>query len=199
MFTGIIREIGTVQQVRRGQGLVRLAIHAPWTAERVGRLESVAVNGTCLSVVERSGPALVFEMIPETGRLTSLGRLRPGERVHLEPSLSVLDRLNGHLVFGHVDAAGVVTGRRRRGGELQLSIRVAAALRRFIVPKGPVALDGVSLTVGERIQHSTFTVHLIPETLRQTVLGEREPGAPVNVEVDYFAKLLWQFTHQRRT
>src|SRR6185295_9532917 len=85
MFTGIVRELGTVERVQRAKGLVRLTVHAPGTAERVSRLESVAVNGACLSVVDRRGPALVFEMIPETARLTTLGRLRPGHRVHLEP------------------------------------------------------------------------------------------------------------------
>jgi riboflavin synthase len=193
MFTGIVREVGVVQGVRRSGGLTRLAIHAPGTAERVGRLESVSVNGACLSVVDRTGPVLAFDMIPETARLTALGRLRSGQRVHLEPSLSIVDRLNGHVVFGHVDGTGTVVARKPRGGELQLSVRIAPSLRRFVVPKGPVALDGVSLTVGERIRGSTLTVHLIPETLRQTLLGERRTGDTVNVEVDYFAKLLWQF------
>lgn len=197
MFTGIIREVGTVQSIRRAKGLIRIAVHAPAAAARVGPLESVSINGACLTVVERRAPVLAFDMIPETARLTSLARLAAGDRVHVEPSLTIMDRLNGHLVFGHVDAAGVVASRRTKGGELVLGIRVPDALKKFLVPKGPVALDGVSLTVGERIQGSTFTVHLIPETLRQTLLASRRPGDAVNVEIDYFAKLLWQFAGRR--
>jgi riboflavin synthase len=102
--------------------------------------------------------------------------------------------LNGHLVFGHVDGAGVIAARRAKAGEIQLAVRVEGPLRRYIVPKGPVALDGVSLTVGDQVKGGLLRVHLIPETLRQTLLGERKVGDRLNVEVDYFAKLLYQFT-----
>ena len=197
MFTGIVRELGVVGRVQRSKGLTRLSVHAPKTAERVGRLESVAVNGVCLSVVDIRGQTMDFEVIPETQRLTTLGTVRAGERVHLEPSLSVTDRLSGHLVFGHVDAMGTVVKRRQATGELVVEIRIPHAVRKLLVPKGPVAVDGVSLTVGGSPTASTFAVHVIPETLRQTTLSIRQVGERVNVELDYFAKLMRQWLKAR--
>ena len=195
MFTGIIQEIGTVVRVERRRGIIRLIVQAPKTASRVQRLESVAVSGTCLSVVSVGHGTLTFEVIEETRGLTTAGRWRSGQRVNVEPSLSLADRLSGHILFGHVDGIGTVIKRRRRAGELVLEIRVPAAARRFLVPKGPVAVDGVSLTVGSRLTASTFTVHLIPETLRQTTLRDTPSGARVNIEADYLAKLVQQFLH----
>jgi len=198
MFTGIIRETGTILRVERANGVARLTVHAPKTASRVGRLESVAVHGVCLSVVDVRRQAMLFEVIPETLRLTTLGGVRSGARVHLEPSLSVTDRLGGQILFGHVDGLGTVVRRRQRAGELVLELRVPAALRKFLVAKGPVAVDGVSLTVGESPSASTFRVHLIPETLRQTTLGARAVGDRVNLELDYLAKLVHQFLRRNR-
>jgi riboflavin synthase alpha subunit len=197
MFTGIIRELGTVAHIRRANGLVRLGIAAPKAAARVGPLESVAIDGVCLSVVHVEGALLTFELIPETQRLTTLGRLRSGRAVHVEPSLSVADRLNGHILFGHVDGRGTIVARRQRPGELRLEIRAPAAVQRFLVPKGPVAVDGVSLTVGSALGRSTFSVHLIPETLRHTTFGVRDVGDHVNVELDYLAKLAYQLLGRR--
>ena len=197
MFTGIIQELGTVARIERSKELARLTIHAPKTAARVGRLESVAVNGVCLSVVEIRRQAMVFEVIPETQRLTTLGGAQSGARVHLEPSLSVTDRLGGQILFGHVDGLGTVVRRRQRAGVLAVDIRVPPPLRKFLVAKGPVAVDGVSLTVGQSPTASTFTVHLIPETLRQTTLGARAVCERVNIELDYLAKLVHQFIGQR--
>ena len=197
MFTGLIQELGTVARLERGREVVRLAIQAPKTALRVQRVESVAVHGVCLSVVDIRLHTLIFEVIPETLRLTTLGALRAGSRVHLEPSLSVSDRLNGHILFGHVDGLGIVVRRRQRPGELALDIRVPPALRKFLVPKGPVAVDGVSLTVGEAPTASTFSIHLIPETLRLTTVGAKQVGDRVNLELDYFAKLVQQLLRFR--
>ena len=193
MFTGIIRELGTVARVERSKGFMRLTIQASKVASSVQVLESVAVNGVCLSVVSQREGTMTFEIIPETQHLTTLARLRPGERVNLEPSLRLVDRLSGHLVFGHVDGVGTIKKRRESPGELALHVRVTQALNRFLVPKGAVALDGVSLTIGQTLRDSIFTVHLIPETLRHTTLGACQVGDCVNVELDYFSKLTWQF------
>ena len=198
MFTGIIREFGTVVRTERKQGLVRLTIQAPKTASRVQLLESVSVNGVCLSVVRVHQGALVFEAIPQTQRLTTLGSLRAGQRVNVEPSLSITDRLSGHILLGHVDGTGTVVKRRQPGGELVLEIRLPRPLRRFLVPNGPIAVDGVSLTVGPTLTDSTLAVHLIPETLRQTTLSTLTAGDRVNIELDYLAKLIHQFTCSRR-
>lgn len=193
MFTGIIQELGTVVGVKRSAGLVRLSISGPKTAARVARLESVAVNGVCLTAIHVTQHTMVFEVIQETQSGTTLGTLRSGGRVHLEPSLLVSDRLNGHLLFGHVDGLGTVVKRRELPSELVLTIRVAPTLRKYLVPKGPIAIDGVSLTVGALSPPSAFTIHLIPETLRQTTLHAKRLGDCVNIELDYFAKLMWQF------
>ena len=196
MFTGIIRELGTVDRVERATGLIRLSVYAPKTAQRLEPMESVAVHGVCLSVVAIRRRAISFELIPETQRLTTLSTLRSGDRVHLEPSLSLTDRLGGHLLLGHVDGLGTVAARRQRSGELVLDIRVPSGLRTFLVPKGPVAINGVSLTVGG-VRASTFAVHLIPETLRRTTLGCLEAGDRVNIELDYVAKLVHHFLRHK--
>jgi riboflavin synthase len=193
MFTGIVQEQGTVVSVTRGQGLARLVVSAPKTASRIEPLDSIAVNGVCLSVTEVRGHALNVEVIPETQQRTTLARLRAGVRVNLEPSLTLTDRLNGHLVLGHVDGVGTVIAHRHRAGELRLTIRLPRELRVLLVPKGPIAVDGVSLTVGQELTRSAFTVHLIPETLRQTTLRELAVGDSVNLELDYLAKLTRQF------
>lgn len=197
MFTGIIRELGTVTRIERSKGLVRLTVFAPKTASRLEPLDSIAVNGVCVTAVQVSRGAMTFELIPETQRLTTLGRLRPGARVHVEPALTMSDRLNGHILLGHVDGVGAIVSRRRQPGELVLEIRVPPTLRRFLVPKGPIAVDGVSLTVGQSLRRSTFTIHLIPETLRHTTFESRRHGEAVNLEVDYLAKLIHQFAMSR--
>lgn len=198
MFTGIIREMGVVARTERRRGLLRLVIVAPKTAAAVEPLESVAVHGVCLSVVAVRHGALAFDVIPETQRLTTLGALRAGARVHLEPSLTVTDRLNGHVLFGHVDGMGTVVRRGRAGEAWHLDLRVPPALRRYLVPKGPIAIDGVSLTLGNRLGPTQATVHLIPETMRQTALATLARGSRVNVEVDYFAKVVRQWLGPRR-
>ena len=190
MFTGIVQEIGAVTRLARSRGVLELSVQAPGLAARLRPMESVAVNGVCLTVVAARTPELVFELIPETRSLTTLGGLRRGDAVNLEPSLTLADRLNGHVVLGHVDGVGRISRRREARGERMLDIRVDRHLAAWLVPKGPVALDGVSLTVGSRVTASGFTVHLIPETLRRTTLQERRAGDRVNLEVDYLAKLV---------
>ncbi len=195
MFTGIIQEVGTVAHVERTKGLTRVAIYAPTIAFQVHPLESVAVNGVCLTVVNIRQSVLSFEMIPETQRLTTLGQVRRGDTVNLEPSLRVCDRLNGHLVLGHVDGMGTVQRRRQRASELVVDIRISNRIRGLLVPKGPVTVEGISLTVGATLTPSTFSIHIIPETLRQTTLRAWTVGHRVNIELDYVAKLLYQFVH----
>ncbi len=207
MFTGIIREIGTIQSIKpaspakgrsgKGRGLLRLVLYAPKTASRAKPMESVSINGVCLTAVECGANDLVFEVIAQTQRSSALGFLRPGGRVNVEPSLGVSDRLGGHWVFGHIDGTGVIAKRKQIQGELILTIRLASKLRRLLVPKGPIAVNGVSLTVGPRLTQNSFTIHLIPETLRQTTLDDLKAGDRVNIELDYIAKLMWQFTKRK--
>lgn len=198
MFTGLITEQGTISTVRRAGGIVRLTIHAPRTAPRLAIGESVAINGVCLSVVSTRRGMLTFEAIQETQRLTNLGRLAAGDRVNVEPSLTLSDRLNGHLVLGHIDGLGRIRRRAQQAGEVVVEIQVSRDLRRSLVPKAPIAVDGVSLTVGGRLTPTTLTVFLIPETMRKTTLGGCRVGDAVNIEVDYVAKLIAQFAKPRQ-
>ena len=193
MFTGIIQELGTVVRATRARRLDQVVIHAPKMAEGLAIGESVAVNGTCLTVVRTDGARLQFDAIPETRALTTIGRLSAGDRVNMERSLTLSDRLNGHVVLGHVDGIGTIVRRAQQDGQLALTIRVPAAWRKHLVPKGSIAIDGVSLTIGARISAAAFSVFLVPETIRQTVLGDRQVGDPVNIELDYFAKVVAQF------
>ena len=197
MFTGIVQEIGVVEALRRRRGADELVVHAPRTAAVVVPTESVAVNGVCLSVVRRHDGQLLFEVIPETHHRTALGTLKAGARVNVERSLALSDRLSGHLVLGHVDGTGRIARRQERSGQVVLTVQIPRTLRRFLVPKGPVTVDGVSLTVGAWLSPTTFSVFLIPETWHRTTLASREVGDPINIEVDYFAKLIAQLLMRR--
>ncbi len=198
MFTGIIQEVGRVVELKRAKSIVRLTVYSPKIAPKVQPLESVAVNGVCLTVVARKGKQLVFEVIPETQQLTSLALLRPQSLVNLEPSLLLTGRFNGHVVLGHVDGMGAVVKFQQKAGEQVLTIQVDKNLRQYLVPKGPITVDGVSLTVGRQLTQTTFTVHLIPETLKATSLAACRAGSRVNIEIDYFAKLFAEWLKPRQ-
>jgi len=189
MFTGIIRELGTVARVERVKGLVRLAVYAPKTAPGLEPMESIAVHGVCVTVAGVHRRVLTVELIQETQRLTTLSTLRAGDRVHLEPSLTLSDRLGGHLLLGHVDGLGTVVTRRARDGELVMDIRVPHVLQTFVVPKGSVAVNGVSLTVAA-LTDDGCEIAYIPHTLAVTTAGSYRAGRRVNLEVDLLARYL---------
>lgn len=183
MFTGIVEERG---RVRAWDG-ARLEVACSRVAADASVGESVAVNGACLTVVEAGDGVLAFDVSGETLERTALGRLSAGDPVNLERPLTLLSRLGGHLVQGHVDGVGVVTDLRREGDGATMTIRVPASLARYVAEKGSVAVDGVSLTVAGR-EADAFRVALVPHTLAATTLGERRPGDPVNLEMDVLAK-----------
>jgi len=193
MFTGIVREIGTVLSIEREGGVDRLTIHAPKASAGLSPSESVAINGVCLSVVKARKGALQFDVVPETRRLTNLGKLAPGTHVNVEPSLALRERVNGHLVLGHVDGLGQIVSREEQEGQLELEIRVDRTIRQYLVPKASVAVDGVSLTVGHRLLPNLFSVFLVPDTIKKTTLGQRNVRDLVNIEADYLAKLVAAF------
>jgi riboflavin synthase len=186
MFTGLVEALGQVRQAQaEGAGRL-LAVAAPFAAElAVG--ESVAVNGACLTVVARDRDTCRFQLGPETLLRTNLGELQPGDGVNLERALRVSDRLGGHLVQGHVDGLGTVLRRERQGDYEFVAFGCAAELTRQMVPKGSVAVDGVSLTLVD-VAAAEFSVMLIPHTLAATTLGRKGPGARVNLETDLLAK-----------
>jgi riboflavin synthase len=186
MFTGIVEELGVVRRVSASR--LDIACRTVLGDADVGA--SIAVNGVCLTVVEHSDSRLAFDLSAETLRRTALARLSEGDPVNLERSVTLLTRLGGHLVQGHVDGVGeVVSVDRQPDGAETLTVRPPAGLERYLIEKGSVALDGVSLTVA-RLHEGAFEIALIPHTVRVTTLGRVRPGDPVNLEVDVIAKYL---------
>jgi riboflavin synthase len=186
MFTGLIADLGSVAAVEQDGEGATLRIDSALASElRAG--DSIAVNGVCLTAIDVSEGGFAAQAIHETLERSSLGRLRAGSRVNLELPLRAADRLGGHVVQGHVDATGTVSAVREEGFSRVLTIELEPRLARYLVEKGSVALDGVSLTVSALEEHG-FSVSLIPETLQRTNLGELHEGAILNIEVDVLAK-----------
>jgi riboflavin synthase len=196
MFTGLVEALGTVRGVEPDGAGRHLSVAAPFAGElTVG--ESVAVNGACLTVVDRSGDSFRFQAGPETLARTNLGGLNPGDRVNLERSLRLSDRLGGHLVQGHVDGVGRVATRSRQGDWEFIGFGCPPELAAQLVPKGSVAVDGVSLTLVE-VEAARFSVALIPHTLAVTTLGFKPVGAEVNLETDLVGKYVWKYLSATR-
>jgi riboflavin synthase len=197
MFTGIVREIGTVARVERSEDGARLRVGA----ELAGGLkpgDSVAVNGACLTAVDASGEAFEAEVMNQTLTLTTLGELEPGDQVNLEPPLRAGDPLGGHLVQGHVDGTGRVDSVAGDGFARRVEVAVPPELRRFIVERGSVAVDGVSLTVAG-LTEAGFEASLIPETLERTTLSRVTGGSRVNLEMDVIARYAERLVQGFRT
>ena len=187
MFTGLVQALGTVRAVTDGRGGRRLRVAEPVLAPHLQLGESVAVNGACLTVVAREGDGFDFEVGPETLAKTALGGLAAGDRVNLERALRVGDALGGHFVTGHVDCVGRVLEEVATGEWLTVWFGFPAEWGELLVSKGSVAVDGVSLTVVD-VRADRFSVMLIPHTRQNTTLGQKKPGAPVNLEFDLIAK-----------
>ena len=202
MFTGIVRELGTIARVAGGEDGVRLELDAPETAAAAAVGDSVALAGVCLTVVAVGGGRLAFDAVPETLDRTARGRLAAGDRINVEPALRAGEPLGGHVLQGHVDGVGRIL--ERTPGEHWEVVRIAlpAELARYVVEKGSIAVDGVSLTVSALSPAAEpapwFEVSLIPTTLRDTTLGGRAPGDPVNLEVDVIAKYVERLLGARR-
>jgi riboflavin synthase len=186
VFTGLVADLGHVARVDRTADGVRLTVESP-LARELAEGESVAVNGVCLTAVGICGERFGADVMHETLRRSSLGEVAEGSRVNLELALRADARLGGHMVQGHVDGVGAVTGVREDGFARLVTIEAAPDLLRYVVEKGSIAVDGVSLTVSA-VDDDTFEVSLIPETLERTTLGAAAPGRTVNLEVDVFAQ-----------
>ncbi|MBV9472530.1 MAG: riboflavin synthase [Solirubrobacterales bacterium] len=186
MFTGLVQGLGQVVGVDRGADGLRLTVDSP-LSEELAEGDSIAVNGVCLTATELDGGAFVAELMNETVARSSLGGVQHGARVNLELPLRATDRLGGHLVQGHVDGVGTVTGLAADGFAREVEIAAPADVMRYVVRKGSIAVDGVSLTVAG-LREASFTVSLIPQTLERTNLGQAELGTKVNLEVDVLAK-----------
>ena len=187
MFTGLVADLGTVAAVDATDDGVRLRLQTALAGE-IGEGDSVAVNGVCLTATEVSADAFAADVMHESLRRSSLGQAaQQGARVNLELSLRASDRLGGHIVQGHVDGVGTVSGVREDGFSRVVTIDAPPDVLRYVVEKGSIAVNGVSLTVSA-ISDEAFEVSLIPETLERTTLGQAAPGAMVNLEVDVLAK-----------
>jgi riboflavin synthase len=186
MFTGLIESLGTVTRAQDAAAGRRLAISDPIVSSLVLG-ESVAVNGACLTVVLMRGEEFEFDIGPETLLKTNLGKLKVGDHVNLERSLRVGDSLGGHFVQGHVDAFGTIEQRIRNGEWEDVWFRCPAELTRLMVPKGSIAVDGVSLTL-VNVEADRFSVMLIPHTMANSTLGFKQVGDAVNLEADMLAK-----------
>jgi riboflavin synthase len=183
MFTGLVKEVGTVVSMDGG----RLTIEAPETSQGVQLGDSIAIDGVCLTVVAFDGGTLGFDAVPETLARTALGTLDQGSRVNLEPALRAGDPLGGHYVQGHVDGVGAVKNVAPEGEGRRVRFEAPAELLKYIVEKGSIAVQGTSLTVAA-VDEDGFEVALIPHTLQATTLGQLEPEQPVNLETDVLAK-----------
>ncbi len=187
MFTGIVEELGEVLAVRPLENAARLTVRGATVTDDARAGDSIAVNGVCLTVTDVSGGAFSADVMAETLARSSLGPLRPGDPVNLERPLTPTTRLGGHLVQGHVDGTGEIVERTRAEHWDLVRISLPADLARYVVEKGSISVDGISLTVVSAAE-DTFTVSLIPTTLDRTTLGSKVPGDRVNLEVDVLAK-----------
>jgi riboflavin synthase len=187
LFTGIIEELGTVTQIQKGARSSVLTIHAKKVLQGTQIGDSIATNGVCLTVTAMAGSSFMADVMAETLRCSSLGRLKTGDPVHLERALTLSSRLGGHLVSGHIDGTGTIENIRAEDNAIWLSIAPPLSLLRYIVKKGSVAIDGVSLTVAS-VTEGDFSVSIIPHTGAETILLQKKIGDIVNVECDMIAK-----------
>jgi riboflavin synthase len=192
VFTGLVEDVGTVVSMKRRSMGARLRIGT--ALEGLERGDSIAVNGACQTVVETGRGTFTCDLLSETLRVTNLGGLRAGSLVNLERALEAHGRFGGHFVNGHVDGLGLVTAVSRH--PLSLEIKVAPDLFRYLVPKGSVAVDGVSLTVGPEPKKGRFKVFIIPHTWEHTNLRRTRSGSRVNIEVDIIGKYVFKAMHQ---
>ena len=194
MFTGLIEDVGEVYswQMRKGSGILTIRTHVP--LKEIGIGSSIAVNGTCLTVVDKTRGRIKVDVSPETLARTNLEKIRAGDPVNLERPLQLKDRLGGHLVTGHVDGVGVIKVIKKSGEFTFFSIQVSASLSQLLVSKGSVAVDGISLTVNECMK-LRFTFTIIPFTLEHTNLRGCRVGDKVNIETDLIGKYVKRFLH----
>ena len=192
MFTGIIEDIGTLKALDKQGDSLGLSVESRLPADELKLGDSVAVNGVCLTVSDITENKFTLDLSHETLSATTLGSCKPGQRLHLERALTLGGRLGGHLVTGHVDGVGEVVSRTPKGPNLDLVFMAPAEVVPYLIPKGSVAVDGVSLTVNDPAGQR-FKVTLVPHTLEATTFSERKPGDRVNLEADLLGKYVKHF------
>lgn len=196
MFTGIVEELGLLRAVRSGADSARLIIEAKKVLEDIRLGDSIAVNGVCLTAVSVGDGVWAADVMAETLKKSNLGALKAGDRVNLERALRLSDRLGGHMVSGHIDGVGTITRLEKRDIATLVTIRAPAEVMRYIISKGSVAIDGISLTVVD-FNPESFQVSLIPHTARLTTLGFKREGDTVNLEGDLIGKYVEKLLYLR--
>ena len=189
MFSGIIEELGEVKNISKYGNVTRIEIKAKNILEDIKIGDSISVNGACLTVIKKDTPSLTFEAMPETLKLTNLGALRVADKVNLERGLKIGDRLSGHFVSGHVDCTGIIRKKGYINNNLCFEIVVPTEFIKYCIPRGSIAVDGISLTLVDK-RTNTFSVYIIPHTLKNTTLGFKGASDKVNIEFDILAKLI---------
>lgn len=187
MFTGLVAELGTVQRLDRQGESYHLTVSAVKVMQNLKIGDSVAVNGACLTVVDMHDSVFTADVMPETVRLTNIGSLHAGDKVNLERTLRLCDGLDGHIVSGHVEGLGTIISRHPEGIANVVEIAAEARLLRYILPKGSIAIDGISLTV-TAVTDNSFSVAIIPHTAQETTLGFKGVGDKVNLETDIIGR-----------
>lgn len=198
MFTGLVEELGILQKTVRGSNSARLGIKSRRVIKGANPGDSIAVNGVCLTVTKVEDAAFTVDVMAETLTKTNLGRLAPGARVNLERALRLGDRLGGHLVSGHIDGVGNITGREKHDIAIVFNISAPADIMRYVIRKGSIAVDGISLTVVD-FDERGFQVSIIPHTALITTLGYKGPGDTVNLETDIIGKYIERLLAGRQT
>ncbi|WP_096434796.1 riboflavin synthase [Alteribacter populi] len=196
MFTGIIEEKGTIQQIRQSGEAIVMNIQASEILSDVKLGDSIAVNGVCLTVTEFDSKSFSVDLMPETVRNTSLRMLTKGSEVNLERAMAANGRFGGHFVSGHVDGLGRIISKKKDANAVYYEIEVDDVLIKYMMLKGSVSVDGTSLTVFGVHDHS-FIISIIPHTIEETIIGQRKPGDVVNIEADMLAKYMEQFLLKR--
>ncbi len=197
MFTGIIEEMGTMKQIDRKGQAMRLTISARKVLQDIALGDSIAVNGVCLTAVSFNSSNFTVDVMPETFRHTNLKELTVGSPVNLERAMQAGGRFGGHIVQGHVDTTGTIVDRRPEENAIVFTVELAQPeLMKYVIPKGSITLDGISLTV-VRTEGRTFSVSIIPHTLAETVLQHKQAGATLNIETDILGKYIEHLLHYR--
>lgn len=198
LFTGLIIEMGEIISVKRRSGGAIMSLKANVTAKNAEIGDSIAVNGICLTVVNKDNALLSFDLSDETLKSTNIGNLKTGDSVNLEPSLRPDSKIGGHFVTGHVDAVGRIRSKTNLGDMIKIEIEAPAKVTGFLVEKGSVALDGISLTVVDVLRDG-FTIVIIPHTAKLTTLGFKGVGDTVNLEADILGKYVAKFLHKNKS
>lgn len=192
MFTGLIAELGEITSVERRNESARLSLRAQETVKDAALGDSIAVNGVCLTVVDTNSNILSFDVSYETLKSTNLGTLKKGEKVNLEPSLKPSSKMGGHFVTGHADGTGKIRSKTAAGNAVRVEIEAPEGILKFMVEKGSVTVDGISLTVVDVLRDS-FTIVIIPHTTKMTTIGFKNSGDTVNLEADILGKYVAKF------